>query len=355
VPLMNSSTRPTPDACRLNAKTTCAMPDTSRYAPNTITMTSKVRGKTGRGMPRITVTTPETSMNFHRWTDGVTSAMRSEGSIDFWGRHWSWSLARTLPAVSVPDAGDDGAVVGVSSLSDDLGFGGGQLGSISSIADAGDNNTAIGAGIRSVVTAGGGGSNFASATGIDQVVKAIGASNSATAVGIRQTVTAGGAQSSDNQAFAYGRDQVVTAGNLSGGSTPNTYNRAIALGRYSNASAGDGNFNRAAALGRNSTAQAGPGDYKRVVAGPRTTAQSAASTLSKRASATLLGLPGRGYRARSLAAEWLHNRLGEGLQVAIGGARAGIARKSRRSLDGVVVRRIEDDEVAQAGLITMAL
>lgn len=68
----------------------------------------------------------------------------------------------------------------------------------------------------------------------------------------------------------------MTAGNLSDGSTPSTYNRAIAIGRKNNASAGDGNFDRAAALGRNSTAQAGPGDYKRVVAGPRTTAQSAA-------------------------------------------------------------------------------
>src|SRR5215207_3077809 len=66
-PLMNSRTLPAAETWRLNAMTTCEMPVTSRYTPNTIAATRiEIPGQATTMMPRITASNPDISADFQR-------------------------------------------------------------------------------------------------------------------------------------------------------------------------------------------------------------------------------------------------------------------------------------------------
>ena len=66
-PLMNSRIRLPADTSRANAKMTCAIPVISRYRPNKVAATRiEMPGHTSTQTPRITASTPEASVHFHR-------------------------------------------------------------------------------------------------------------------------------------------------------------------------------------------------------------------------------------------------------------------------------------------------
>src|SRR3954447_5410970 len=72
---MNNSTLPPAVTCKLNAMTTCEMPVTSRYAPNTMAVTKiEIPGHASTMTPSITARSPESNADFQRCGNRVGGA-----------------------------------------------------------------------------------------------------------------------------------------------------------------------------------------------------------------------------------------------------------------------------------------